>query len=70
MAPSLTSVERAMSRIFAELDGIGSACALIGGLAVSARVDPRTTRDVDIAIFGRGQSDVLAELVFESLYPD
>ena len=63
MASALNPVERALKRIFAELDEAGVACALIGGLAVSARAEPRTTRDVDVAI--SADSDAAAEqLVF------
>jgi len=32
------------------LDGFGVTWALVGGLAVSARATPRTTRDVDVAV--------------------
>jgi len=63
VASPLNPVERALKRIFAELDDAGAACALIGGLAVSARAEPRTTRDVDVAISTDG--DAAAEqLVF------
>jgi len=63
VASALNPVERALKRIFAELDDAGVACALIGGLAVSARAEPRTTRDVDVAISADG--DAAAEqLVF------
>ena len=56
MAPALNPVERALKRIFAELEDAGVACALIGGLAVSARAEPRTTRDVDVAISADGDA--------------
>jgi len=63
VAPPLNPVERALKRIFAELGDAGVPCALIGGLAVSARAEPRTTRDVDVAI--SADSDAAAEqLVF------
>jgi hypothetical protein len=63
VAPPLNPVERALKRIFAELGDAGVPCALIGGLAVSARAEPRTTRDVDVAISADG--DAAAEqLVF------
>ena len=63
MAPALNPVERALKRIFSELGDAGVPCALIGGLAVSARAEPRTTRDVDVAISADG--DAAAEqLVF------
>lgn len=50
MAASLNAVERALKRILVELEEANAPCALIGGLAVSARVEPRTTRDVDLAV--------------------
>ena len=50
MASSLNPLERALQRIFAELSGVGRSVALVGGLAVSARAEPRTTRDVDLAV--------------------
>ena len=65
MAPALNPVERALKRIFAELEDAGVACALIGGLAVSARAEPRTTRDVDVAISADG--DAAAEQLVSHL---
>lgn len=63
MASPLNPVERALERIFAELGEAGVPCALIGGLAVSARAEPRTTRDVDVAV--SADSDAAAEqLIF------
>lgn len=50
MAPSLNPLQRALERIVTALDEAGSGAALVGGLAVSARAEPRTTRDVDLAI--------------------
>jgi hypothetical protein len=50
VAASLNAVERALKRIIAELEAANAPCALIGGLAVSARAEPRTTRDVDLAV--------------------
>lgn len=38
---------RAVSRDLAES---GALCALVGGLAVSARTEPRFTRDIDLAV--------------------
>ena len=64
MASPLNPVERALQRIFAELADASVAGALIGGLAVSARAEPRTTRDVDVAISADG--DAAADLYFIS----
>ncbi len=46
MTPIASDVVRVLSEISAE----GFSCALVGGLAVSARVDPRMTRDIDLAV--------------------
>jgi hypothetical protein len=54
MAAAANSVERALVRIAQELREAGQPCALIGGLAVSARAEPRTTRDVDMAVSTTG----------------
>jgi len=63
VASSLNPVERALRRIFAQLGDAGVPCALIGGLAVSARAEPRTTRDVDVAISTDGDN-AAEQLVF------
>ncbi len=39
------------------LDGLEMKYALVGGLAVSARAEPRTTRDVDLAISASSDDD-------------
>jgi hypothetical protein len=46
----VTRLERALVRIDTDLRVIGAAFALVGGLAVSLRAEPRTTRDVDLAL--------------------
>lgn len=40
----------AAARVAAALDELGARFALVGGLAVGARVEPRFTRDVDLAV--------------------
>ena len=40
----------ALIRLDADLRAIRARWALVGGLAVSARAEPRTTRDIDVAI--------------------
>jgi len=45
----------------ARLNRFGVDCALVGGLAVSARAEPRFTRDVDLAVI------VIDDLAAESL---
>lgn len=43
-------LERQLRRIVAELDELDLSYALVGGLGVSVRAEPRFTRDIDIAI--------------------
>lgn len=51
MAAVLTALARELRRFAEALDGPDSqAIAVIGGLAVSVRTEPRFTRDVDLAI--------------------
>lgn len=47
---SMNSVEAALRRIAADLNDRHHQWALVGGFAVSARAEPRFTRDVDVAI--------------------
>ncbi len=46
----MTQLERALVRLDADLRQLGVAYALVGGLAVSTRVRPRTTFDIDVAV--------------------
>jgi predicted nucleotidyltransferase len=46
----LNVVEDALRRIEADLTASKRSWALVGGLAVSARAEPRTTRDVDVVV--------------------
>lgn len=52
MAPRarLGSLEQALHASIGDLAALGVRVALIGGLAVSARAEPRLTRDVDLAV--------------------
>jgi predicted nucleotidyltransferase len=60
----MTPAEAALRKVSDDLDSLNAAWALVGGLALAARVEPRFTRDVDIAV--AVQSDASAEaLVFE-----
>lgn len=61
----MTALLDAIRRIVSDLDGQGSAWALVGGLAVSARTEPRTTRDVDVAV--TVADDAAAEAMIWSL---
>ena len=55
----------ALHQICELLDELGAAYALVGGLAVSARVEPRLTRDVDLAV--RVVDDAAAESLVREL---
>lgn len=57
----MTRVEDALRRIVADLASTPHAYALVGGFAVSARTDPRFTRDVDLVV------DVSDDAAAESL---
>jgi len=46
----VTSLERTLRQIQLDLDDASVRFALIGGLAVSARTEPRFTRDADLAV--------------------
>lgn len=46
----VTSLEQHLRRILAELAESGVRAALVGGLAVSVRTEPRFTRDIDLAV--------------------
>ena len=46
----MTSLESALHRIAADLLRSSADFALIGGLAVSVRIEPRFTRDADFAV--------------------
>ncbi len=47
----------ALASAMRDLHTRGRACALVGGLAVSARAEPRFTRDIDIAVVVRDDAD-------------
>ncbi|MGV1010688.1 MAG: nucleotidyl transferase AbiEii/AbiGii toxin family protein, partial [Dermatophilaceae bacterium] len=44
------SVVTTLRRLVGDLDSLGVGWALIGGLAVSARAEPRFTRDIDVCV--------------------
>ncbi len=58
---------RALADIGVALDAVGARWALVGGLAVSARAQPRTTRDIDVAVVA--SSDEIAEALVAALRP-
>ena len=47
---AVTEIARAAAKMVADLAACKRRWALVGGLAVSARAEPRNTRDVDIAV--------------------
>lgn len=59
------ALAQALAEIHALLADLGAHYALVGGLAVSARAEPRTTRDVDLAL--AVADDHEAEQVLHSL---
>jgi Nucleotidyl transferase AbiEii toxin, Type IV TA system len=61
----VTSLEAALRQIHADLTEAQVSFALIGGLAVSARTEPRFTRDADLAV--ALASDAEAETLIREL---
>jgi predicted nucleotidyltransferase len=64
----MNSLEAALRRVAADLKKSGHPWALVGGFAVSARVEPRFTRDIDIAVLV--DDDSAAEALVRSLISD
>ncbi len=56
----MSDLQAALRDAARHLDGLGVAWALVGGLAVSARATPRTTRDVDVAVVAAGDEEAEA----------
>lgn len=46
----MTRLLEALLRVTADLEDLGVRWALVGGLAISVWIEPRTTRDIDLAI--------------------
>ncbi|HXW04051.1 MAG TPA: nucleotidyl transferase AbiEii/AbiGii toxin family protein [Vicinamibacterales bacterium] len=61
----MTALETALRQICADLTGTHHPFALVGGLAVSARTEPRFTRDADIVV--AVASDAEAEALLRRL---
>jgi predicted nucleotidyltransferase len=61
--PFVNPIENALRQIAEDLWKLERSWALIGGLAVGAWAEPRTTRDVDLAVAVAGDKDAEA-LVF------
>lgn len=64
----MNELERAIQQIVRDLEAHGRPWALVGGLAVSARTEPRTTRDVDVAVSVVDDAD--AEALLRGLMGD
>ena len=62
-ASLVIELERALRKACADLDAIEYAYALVGGLAVSARAEPRFTRDADLAIAVRSDQEAEAAVL-------
>lgn len=63
---TVTRLHRALSRLDEDLRTLGREWALVGGLAVSARAEPRTTRDVDVVLAAEGDAEaeeIIADLL-------
>lgn len=58
-------IQQVLDRLATDLDALGLRWAVIGGLAVSARAEPRSTRDVDVAV--AVENDEEAERVVAAL---
>jgi hypothetical protein len=56
----MTSLEIALRQINRHFQDIGVAHALVGGLAVSLRTEPRFTRDADLAVSVRDDGEAAA----------
>jgi hypothetical protein len=61
----MSRLSESLARISADLDELGVRWAVVGGLAVSVRAEPRMTRDVDVAI--SVASDIDAERIVRAL---
>src|SRR5258708_3939410 len=46
----MQSIDAVLRQAAADLDAIGARWAVIGGLAVAFRAEPRFTKDVDVAV--------------------
>jgi len=53
-------LEELLRRVIADLDALAAPMAVVGGIAVSVRTEPRFTRDVDLAIAVAGDPEAEA----------
>ena len=64
-AAPLSRLESSLRRAARDLDDFGRRWALVGGLAVSAQVEPRFTRDIDVVVLA--ETDAEAERLLEQI---
>lgn len=64
----MSGLQAALSLLLARLDAHGARYALVGGLAISARTEPRFTRDVDLCL--SVDHDAAAEALLRALQDD
>ncbi|MBI4612041.1 MAG: nucleotidyl transferase AbiEii/AbiGii toxin family protein [Planctomycetes bacterium] len=66
----MTRLEAVLRRVAADLEREGARWALVGGLAVSARTEPRFTRDLDlaVAVAGNAQAESLVRALLSRGY--
>ncbi len=60
----MSVLAKSLRRIVTDLTDLGVSWALVGGLAVSARAEPRTTRDVD-AVVAVGSNQEAEKVIFD-----
>lgn len=53
----MTDLEQALIRLAGDLQALGVRWALVGGMAVSFRAEPRTTQDVDVVVAVSGDRE-------------
>ena len=54
----MNPIEAALRRVAADFGAAGRRWAIVGGLAVSARAEPRTTRDIVVLLREAGPEEV------------
>jgi hypothetical protein len=60
VGPTVITLDAILRRIVADLAATSHARALVGGLAVSVRTEPRFTRDADLAVAVTDDADAEA----------
>lgn len=61
----MSRLEAALRQLSGDLTDVGARYALVGGLAVSVRAEPRTTRDIDVVV--AVETDDEAEAIVSAL---